>query len=809
MQAGGWLGDIERDRQGQHASSSAISSLRYPSRWADQGRVLTAEQLWRIYQINPEVRSCVNGITRRVSTWDFLVEPLVDPSAKEYEAIQVECETAKTFLEAPNTDGETWQTLITKFVIDLLVFDAGAIEPVFSRKGDKLKELVALRGAEIRPVVDDVGHTLGYVQDPFGLSAGSPETGGPDAPRWDGADSLIFWRLFPTTMGPEGMPILESIVNEVITIIRASDHAMRALDADEIPPGILVLAGLDGNAAKAAKAEFTADKGKDHKIRILTTGNPNGIAASWIELRRTLKDLALAEVVKETKRTVWRAFGVLPIEQGETDGAPRASTETQLEIGSSHLLMPLLDGLEAIVNFRILPFLLSDKAKGKAKFYFDREARETATEYGAKAVANGSYVDNGTLTRNEVRELLGYAPIDGGDVPTVKVSDGIRPLLEALKPPPKPEPSADPFGGGPPAAPKDGKDPKPEEDGGVEPVEEEPEAAPGEADDKAEKSRRSSSRRGIVRVEAPVWRSKDGLPSDWQPEGRFKGMRTIELRQLGEVVIEYAKTVEVYWSEAEAEIQADVRAALADGVVTPEERLALKSRTSAALDKLATRWAIGTSPMYRQTARIARDSAVDLTGDVSAADGYETRGRIYGQRAMGWLIAPDGPIAAVRTKVHAVIDGQTRAVPRVEESLRGILGDWAGGIRDAFGAVEHRIGNWAGKLVDLAYEILNDGLLGSSPPPPPPPEDENPAPPPPAPPPAWWCEWVVVADSKRCKVCVREGNSGFRPVASLTVHPGAGTDCRANCRCVLTYWTEEEVRNGTAIPLNPSGGQVP
>ena len=55
---------------------------------------------------------------------------------------------------------------------------------------------------------------------------------------------MIYLRLYPNTSGPEGTPLIESLVNEIITMLRQSEHVMLQVDANEIPPGILVLTGI-------------------------------------------------------------------------------------------------------------------------------------------------------------------------------------------------------------------------------------------------------------------------------------------------------------------------------------------------------------------------------------------------------------------------------------------------------------------------------------------------------------------------------------------------------------------------------------
>lgn len=814
---GGWLTIDARSRQGSHASTTALSALRSTVTWADQGRILTAEQLWRIYQVSAEVRAAINGIARRVSTWDWYVEPEIDVSDPQYEAIAAEAADVATFLSAPNEDGETWQTVCTKMIIDLLVFDATAVEIVRNAR-DELAELVVLRGADLRPEIDGHGVLLGYIQDATNISTlGASIT---ERPRF-APDDLMFMRLFPTTSSPEGMPLLEALVNEVITIIRSSEHLMRAVDADEIPPGILVLAGLDANAAKTAKADFVHNKGKDHQIRVITTANPQATGASWVELRRTPKELTLHEALDQVRRLIWRTFGVLPIEMGETDSAPRAQAEVQVEVGTSHLLEPILEMFAAAINMRVLPLRLSDAARGKVKFYFDREAKLRPAERSNLATTHEKYIKNGILTRNEVRKELGFAPFGPeGDVPTVEQGNRLMPLVEALK---KPEPVAAPAPFGKDDPEDDPEDePKDPKGGGVEDKDEAaeaPEEAPGEVE-AAERGRRvGRAVRTAPQARLPLLRSAADLPSDWQPNGRFKGYRTLDLRRLGDDVVEYSTRVAGFWAESQREIEADVAAAARDGKLTPEEVASLSSRVGSALSTLETKWAADTRRIYAAVAKDARDRATDWT-QLQVAEDYSRRADIYHQRAMGWLSASDGPISIVRARILRAIDVEAaqqseqrsalaprgvsnRAIPSLGERL--LLG-----VTSAFAAQEFRIDNWAGRLLDLAYGILLDGLI----------EGRVPNSTPDDPSSGlhivtpdqdaagdgrasadWWCEWVVVGDKNMCTTCESEGAQGFRPVRALTRQPGGDTQCRARCRCVITFWSEAEVKNGTAVSL--------
>jgi hypothetical protein len=457
-EAGGWLAVEritrpamdERDRVGRHAANTlfgATAASPYPEKYARTDRLLTDEQLWLVYQRTPDVRACVDAIVRRVATWDWIVEPTLPPNDPDWPEAKAEADAAMAFLQAPNTDGETWQELMTKVCTDLMIFDSGVIENVFEgdvraegvQPGEDLQELVALRGSTVFPVVDGYGHLLGYRQNATGLNgqwlvddgSGDSSTVTPTfAP-----EQITVLRLFPNTATPLGCPLIETLVNEIITVMRASEHSMLAFDADEIPPGILVLTGIAGKAAQAAKADLQQLRGKDHKVRVITNPDPKATGAHWVELRHTAKDVDFVNVIGQVRRTIWRVFGVLPVEMGASEDIPRAVGQVQLDVSTSHLIGPILELVEAKINARILPLVVEDaNAMARLRFRFDRESKLSPAEQKDVAATLVQLVREGVLTRNEARAIRGDAPVVGGDVVTLTTGQGVFPLTMVVGP---------------------------------------------------------------------------------------------------------------------------------------------------------------------------------------------------------------------------------------------------------------------------------------------------------------------------------------------------------------------------------------
>ena len=819
-ETGGWLAVeqntapvAERDRVGRHAANTLFGTTpggATPEQYARTDRLLTDEQLWLVYQRTPDVRAAIDAIVRRVATWDWIVEPAVPPSDDQWDEAQAQASKAATFLQAPNTDGETWQELWTKAGTDLMVFDAGVIENVFGgvlqpdgsvEPNSDLQELVALRGSTVFPVVDGYGHLLGYRQNAtrtlgvFVVDDADPDTMTPTFRP----EQLTYLRLFPNTASPLGTPLIETLVNEIITILRSAEHSMLAFDADEIPPGILVLTGIAGKAAQAAKADLQQLRGKDHKVRVITNPDPKATGASWVELRHTAKDTDMVNVVDRVRRTIWRVFGVMPVEMGASEDIPRAVGQVQLEVSGSHLINPILELVEAKINARIMPLVVADPAL--VRFRFDRESKLSAEDQKAMAATLVSLVREGLLTRNEARKLRGDQPVIGGDVVTLTTGQGVFPLASVV--------GQDGGTGSPATAPNAPPDNPPPPPAGP--------PAPGEAqaarpapvdlhdhhDDVHDHHHHPDHHHHHPDPDHALRALVDDpdLPSSWQGTGPFRGRRTLDLSGLHDVVGDYARSVFPLYAKAQVEASAAVRAAYRPGKLSQESAEQLVQRIGRSLDKLEREWAMATDALYQRAARLGRDSARDYTGQ-AVLDDWRARATQYGERAMQFLVDPGGLLADLRARVQVTVNAMVaqRARAPGKRAPAGLnaevsVGVAADAMDGAFVAEQHRVKAWSGRLVELANATLAAGMLeGSS-----------------AVvggrlvPTEWYAEWVHVGDGNMCSTCEDQGSRGIVPLSTFPTVPGGATECRGNCRCVLVMWTAEEVAQSQAVEIGPQG----
>lgn len=804
-------------------------------------RLLTNDQLWQLYLSTPDVRAAVDGICRRISTWDWLVEPTLDPSASGYEQAQDEAEEARRFLAAPSVD-LTWQETLDAWCRDLLVFDAAALEPVPTRGARvgiagsrRLAELINLRGADIVPATDGHGRITGYHQVLGGLFAQQGLSN--KAPAFKPSE-LIYTRLFTnTTAWPFGLPLIETIVNEAIAMLLASDHAVKALDADEIPPGLLVLGGVGKAAADRAKADLARLRGQPNKIRVIDSPDPKALSVEWVELRRSMRELQLADVVDQIRRTIWRVFGVQPVEMGAVADVNRSTAHAQLDVSSSHLITPILELAQAKVNARVVPLLVDADLASAVRFTFDYDARLDPGEREQRSRSHGEYLDRAVLTINEVRAELGFPPVDGGDVPRLQ-QGGLWVPLVPDEAPQAPEPTTDPDDDDdgpsePPASPSGGG-------GGVT----DPDAATPDEGEDGPGEVSQDDRRVTWRVAAggltlgltldldrpstatnlgalAEWLADqaelqaraeglgtlaDDLPSDWQPDGRFKDVRTLDLGRLAGAVAAYQRGVAPLYRQALREVLAVVRAEYDPDSYTGEDAARLIGRVGAVFDRLAAQWQATTDPLYVRASRVGRDAAADFTG-LPVVEDWRERGEVYGARAHGYLVEPDGLLGTLRTRTAAILGAVARGRSAPCRPTPELRAEWkippeleAGieaelvldAVEAQWAANAHRTSNWGGRLVELSNSVFMEGM------------DEGSAL---AGQPGaveWWGEWVSVGDRNMCRDCSLEGQQGHRPLASFTLTPGGDTQCGARCRCVIVVWTKAEVQAGDAPLL--SGG---
>ena len=706
-------------------------------------RKLTPVQYYELYKNTPDVRACIDSIARRVATWDWHVRPNIDPRDSSFGKANMLAAKCVEFMNRTNTSGDTWQDIMTRMVTDLMIYDAGVFELVYDEMGE-LEEIASFLGSEFFPVTDEHGRLLFYNQQyEFSSSSGTND----ELPPKD----IVYFRLFPNNRTLLGTPLLESLINECVTVLLAHEHAMLSLDADEIPPGLLILGGITGPAADRAKADLASMKGKDHKIRVITSSQPSAIEAKWLELRKTPKDLQMLDVVRELRRAIWRVFGVQPVELGVTEGMPRATANAQMDVATSHLITPILELISAKINTQIISKIVGEENRSLVKFSWDKSDKLRPDERLAESRTYGEYIKRGVMTVNEVRMELGLMPVDGGDTSIVETNVGPIPLKslaeniiprivnsgagvlneDNLLPPEDEEPKADI----------------------AEVVEQNPEGLSIPFFGKCSHVDKSVDLDHIRAIVVDT-------PQEWIDSEFFgKNARMINLNKLGDLINAYSRSVFPLYVKFAEQTAASIRAEVGSWNETSPSKL--KAMVNRNADRMQIEWGAATYRHYMDAALLGSRSSEKFSG--MDAD-WKTHAAQYHNDAMGYLTGRNGLITKLRTSVYNSVDNITDPNDIADDVLR------------VFNSQAHRVMNWSGKLVHIANDVMHRGMMAS--------ESENNR---------WFVKWASVSDKRTCPECSEESSAAPRSLQTLHRRPTYGVRCGARCRCVLIYYKKDEV----------------
>lgn len=199
----------------------------------------------------------------------------------------------------------------------------------------------------------------------------------------------------------------------------------------------------DPATRKKFKREFAAAWSGDDGAK--AGGVP--IFEDGMEMKRvgfSAHDEEFVEAAKLALTTVAAAYYVNPTMVGLLDNANYSNVREFRRMLYGETLGPLLEQISQRLTAFLLPHL-KIPVDGRTIITFDTEARLRGTFEEVMAVA-GSAVGGPTLTPNEFRSMLGYPPIEGGDVlikPLNITQPGDQEPIQADPTKPPADPTAD------------------------------------------------------------------------------------------------------------------------------------------------------------------------------------------------------------------------------------------------------------------------------------------------------------------------------------------------------------------------------
>lgn len=278
-----------------------------------------------------------------------------------------------------------------------------------------------------------LGNPNYQIVSPGGLSMGIPVD-----------DMFVMKQLNPLDPFMRGLGIAESIADEVEIDEYAAQFQKRFFYNDATPPTVFIMP----DATPEQRDAFMAGWNKRHKgvenshkaaaltgnVTVHELGKGEGKNLGFIESRVAMRDAVLEH------------FGVPREIMGITENSNRATADAAQYIYAKNVLMPRLRNREEAINKQILPlFGLSEHYiwRFDSIIPYDKDFDKSKALDGWQA---------GLLMKNEARELLDLASVEGGDVYRasgndlfLRATDDAAALSQATQQPePAPAPEAEP-----------------------------------------------------------------------------------------------------------------------------------------------------------------------------------------------------------------------------------------------------------------------------------------------------------------------------------------------------------------------------
>lgn len=375
-----------------------------------------ARMLRNFSENNEWVRSAISRRKHALGTADWQIVRLVDPEAKrdpitgmrDPKAAAPDPKVVKrvqALLREVNPTGESFGSMLSKTVEDILVLDAGCIEKEKSITGDILA-LWPVDGATI--AIDSKWEKTCDPKEPRYLQfQGYRQIG---AAR---NDQLIYMQHNPRTSTPIGWSPVETCVR----VIEASLYS-EMYDSDSLrqnaPEGILDFgAGISDAELQKIREYYENEIAGTRKLMITGGGIPipgqsNGRTATYTAFRGDASAAARATYKKWLATVICTCFELDLTAFNLVESVNRANSKTGQEQSDKGLL-----GLAAMMEDFLTRELVWEIDPEHAFKFKGLVARDELTQ----AKIDQLYMQIGVTFPNEVRAREGLDPVDWGNVP--------------------------------------------------------------------------------------------------------------------------------------------------------------------------------------------------------------------------------------------------------------------------------------------------------------------------------------------------------------------------------------------------------
>jgi len=372
--------------------------------------------------------------------WDIVAE---DRAGNEVPGKEKEVEIVQDFFYNPNTNKESWETIVRMMLPDLIEINSGIIVKIFNAFG-KMVEVVARDGVAftknpdiygmytdradlilIKDIMGDIEKTPGSNPYPFltgYITADEAReegayfqygfnTGAKPVPF--GKREIVWFEKKVRTDDLYGRSAMEVLAKTVQTLIYAVEHNLEYFSDNSIPPGVLGMEGISTNDLKAFAQQWTESqkaqddlgnwKKKFHKLAMVNR------KPTFERLGFTNAELELIESQKWWSKLVWGCMGMTATELGFVEDSKGSANQiVQSSIAKKRIIYPLLRLIEYHVNTEIIPEFGFEGIQYKYKIF---DVDEETKKWGLYKLQTEADLK----TINEIRNTEGLDPVEWGD----------------------------------------------------------------------------------------------------------------------------------------------------------------------------------------------------------------------------------------------------------------------------------------------------------------------------------------------------------------------------------------------------------
>ena len=381
-----------------------------------------ASDIWELYWTSSWARACVDKIIKEAVKYRIVVR--AKDSAKG-ENGKVSTETKKhieevtALLENPNDKVESFDDIRKKYLRDLLVYDAGAVEIVYDNK-DVPQEIYDLKGVDVRLNLDKHGNFKSE-DSAYKLIDPSDSTKNlATFKQWE----VIYMIANPVAGSAYGLSPIETLWDDISNDIEAAKFNQRILKHSGMLSGVLSIIGMSEKAMKKNKVYWDEELRKKGQKMVIT----NAKDVKFTRINEKPSDMQFFEYQKWLLNKIMAVYGMQPIVLGVIDSTTgKLNSSEQREQFKQDAILPLLK-LEAhrftnvlIANgFEYDDIELAHEEPENVNEEFDLEKMKAGCEYGV-------------VTINEARRFINLTPLEGGEGDKLVSAQTLKRIKEVVE----------------------------------------------------------------------------------------------------------------------------------------------------------------------------------------------------------------------------------------------------------------------------------------------------------------------------------------------------------------------------------------